>query len=58
MESELLTVEEVAKLCNRSVDTVRYWRYKGLGPRFARMGRRVMARRSDVLEWIDAQFAD
>jgi hypothetical protein len=40
------------------VNTVRYWRTIGYGPKSARIGRRVVYRRADVFAWIDSQFAD
>lgn len=55
--SELLGIEELAKLLGTPVNTVRYWRTIGYGPKSARVGRRVVYRRSEVLDWIDAQFA-
>ncbi|GAA4297645.1 helix-turn-helix transcriptional regulator [Mycobacterium paraffinicum] len=55
-QSDLITLEQVAEITNAPLNTVRYWRAMGQGPRFARIGRRVMARRSEVEAWIDAQF--
>jgi len=31
-------------------------RYCGKGPKSGKLGRRVMYRESDVVEWIDSQF--
>ena len=56
--SDLMTLEEVAERTKTSINTVRYWRHTGQGPKFARIGRRVMARRADVEAWIDAQFEE
>lgn len=55
--SELLGIEQLAELLGAPVNTVRYWRTIGYGPKSARMGRRVVYRRGDVLAWIDAQFS-
>ena len=55
-ESTLVTIDEVAEMLNTPLSTVRYWRQIGYGPKFARIGRRVMARRSVVEKWIDEQF--
>ena len=49
---QLLTVPEIAQLTNRSLDTVRYWRQYGRGPKTFRRGNRVYARKSDVLAWL------
>lgn len=55
---EYLTTEEVATYARTSVDTVRYWRTKGIGPHGARVGRRILYRRSDVEAWVHARFED
>lgn len=52
---ELLTIDEAATLLRTPVATLRYWRYLGTGPRSFRLGRRVVYRRTEVLDWIDAQ---
>jgi DNA-binding transcriptional MerR regulator len=54
--SEMLSIEQLAEKLKTSVNTVRYWRTIGYGPKSARIGRRVMYRRADVEAWIDAQF--
>lgn len=56
MSSELLTLEQFAELVNAPVNTVRFWRQTGYGPKSARIGRRVFYRRSEVEAWIDAHF--
>jgi hypothetical protein len=39
--------------------TLRYWRHLGSGPKSFKMGpRRVVYREQDVLEWVDAQYAE
>lgn len=52
--SPLMTTEEVAQYVRLSVETLRYFRQRDQGPRFARLGRRVMYRRQDVDNWIEA----
>jgi predicted DNA-binding transcriptional regulator AlpA len=52
----LLTLEQFAELVNTPVNTVRFWRQTGYGPKSARIGRRVMYRRAEVDAWLDAQF--
>ena len=54
-EHELLTITEVAELLRTPVATLRYWRHLRIGPPSFRIGRRVMYRRTDVEEWINAQ---
>lgn len=54
---DLMTTAEAAELLRTSPETLRYWRYVDMGPRSAKLGRRVMYRRADVEQWIEAQFA-
>lgn len=55
--SELITLPEVAEMANVSLSAVRRWRQDGTTDiRFARIGRRVMARRTEVQAWIDSHF--
>jgi hypothetical protein len=56
MSSDLLTLEQFAMMVNTPISTVRYWRLNGYGPRFARIGRRVMVRRAEAEAWVQAQF--
>lgn len=50
---KLLTLEEVAELTRTPLSTLRYWRHRGEGPNTFRLGRRVLARESDIRAWID-----
>jgi excisionase family DNA binding protein len=52
-QPELLTIAEAAALLRAPVATLRYWRHLGVGPRSFRLGRRVLYRRDDLLDWID-----
>lgn len=56
--SDLLTLEQFAELVNTPIGTVRYWRQTGYGPKYARIGRRVMVRRIDVETWLAERFAE
>ena len=53
----LLTNEDLAERVRRPLNTVRFWRYQGTGPKGANVGGRVMYRESDVEAWIEEQFA-
>ena len=56
---KMLTVAEVAAMIRVPQGTLRYWRHRGSGPRSFKMGpRRVVYREQDVLEWVDAQYAE
>lgn len=55
---ELMTTAEVAELLRTPAATLRYWRHLRTGPRSFRVGpRRVAYKRSDVLAWLDEQYA-
>jgi predicted DNA-binding transcriptional regulator AlpA len=54
--TDLMRTEEVSQETGIPAATLRYWRHIGTGPRSARLGRRVVYRRSDVEAWIAAQF--
>lgn len=48
---------ELAGRLNISPATLRYWRHRGDGPKWFKMGpRRVMYRVSDVQAWLDRQY--
>ncbi len=51
-----MTLDEFAEIADVSVETVRYWRRKGYGPRYARMGKRVKVLREEAERWIREQF--
>lgn len=55
-QPDLMTMKEVAAYMRTPLKTLRHWRYTGQGPRFARVGRRLLARRSDVDAWLNQQF--
>lgn len=55
-ETELMTIEEVAEWLRVSVASLRFWRYKGYGPKSARLGRGILYRRADVQVFVDAAF--
>jgi excisionase family DNA binding protein len=45
---ENLTTEEVAAMLRTPMETVRYWRHIGKGPKSFKVGRRVLYAREDV----------
>lgn len=47
---------EVAEWIRQNERTLRYWRAQGVGPRWAKLGRRIVYRESDVQAWIEEQF--
>lgn len=52
----LLRIEDVSAQTGIPVETLRYWRKEGRGPKFARIGRRLVCRPADLAAWLDAQF--
>lgn len=55
--NRLLYVEEVAEMIRKSPASFRYMIHVGTAPKSAKIGGRRMFRESDVLAWIDEQFA-
>jgi predicted DNA-binding transcriptional regulator AlpA len=53
---ELMTLEEAALFLKKSPAQMRWMRHMGTGPKSAKVGGRVMFRKSDVMKWVDAQF--
>lgn len=56
MTDQLLTLPEIAEMTRVPIDTLRWYRHRNTGPKMFRLGRRIVARESDVLAWIDEQF--
>lgn len=52
---DLLLLPEVAEITRRSIDTLRWLRHCGKGPRGHRSGRRVYYHRRDVMAWLEEQ---
>ncbi|GAB2721744.1 MULTISPECIES: AlpA family transcriptional regulator [unclassified Arthrobacter] len=55
MESELLTPAELAAKLHKTAPALAQWRYRGMGPKFVKLGSGVRYRASDVEAWLDAQ---
>ncbi|AAN12728.1 gp84 [Mycobacterium phage Omega] len=53
-----MTLEDFAREAQVSLATARYWRQVGYGPRYARIGRRVMVQREEAREWLKKQFQE
>ena len=52
----LLSADEVAEFLGVPVKTLYQWRYKGVGPSGARVGRHLRYRVADVEAWVDGQI--
>lgn len=55
--SDLMTLPQTAGYLNMSEKSLRWLRYTGEAPHAAKIGGRVMFRRSQVDAWIDQKFA-
>ncbi|UXN30695.1 helix-turn-helix domain-containing protein [Glutamicibacter sp. M10] len=54
----LMLIEEAAEFLRTPVNTMRFWRHKGIGPKSARVGGRIMFRRADLEAWLNEQFEE
>lgn len=57
MSKQLYTKAEVAEILRVPVSTLNYWRSRGEGPRFVRVGRRLACTEADLKAFIDALAA-
>lgn len=49
---ENMTMQEVSDQLRTPIDTLRYWRHLGKGPKSFKLGRRVLYNRADVEAFI------
>ena len=49
-----VTASEAAKALRVSPKTLERWRLEGFGCRWLRVGRKPLYRRSDLIDWLDA----
>jgi hypothetical protein len=52
---KLLNTAETSDRLRTPVETLRYWRHTGQGPKSFRIGRRVMYAEQDVITWLEEQ---
>lgn len=55
--SPYITTGELADLVRAPTSTVRYWRFKGTGPRSVKVGRHVLYLKAHVDAWLEEQHA-
>lgn len=53
----LWTLDEVSTYLGIPKETLYQWRYKGYGPKGARIGKHLRYRPEDVEAWVDGQVA-
>jgi predicted DNA-binding transcriptional regulator AlpA len=51
---DYFTTSELAGELELAENTLRVWRVQGRGPKFLKLGSRVVYRRSDIEEWLSA----
>lgn len=55
----MLSPAQVAEWTGLNQNTLRYWRWKGQGPKWFRLGAKtVKYRASDVQAWLDEAYAE
>jgi predicted DNA-binding transcriptional regulator AlpA len=52
----LLSQKQAARILGLSVRTLERHRVAGTGPRFARLGRLIRYRQSDLTDWVDGSL--
>jgi len=55
---ELIENAEAARILRILPQTLSVWRVEKRGPRFLKVGRRVLYRKSDVCTWLAAQLSE
>ena len=53
--ADLLTLSEVGAILGVPVNTLRWWRQQGSGPRFFKLGRRLVTTVGDLAAWVEDQ---
>lgn len=56
--ADFLTLSEVADILRVPVNTLRWWRQQGSGPRYFKIGRRLVTTVGDLRVWVEAQKQD
>jgi len=56
MASEFMTEKRVAEILHVSTMTMWRWRKQGVAPPYMRIGRKILYKFDDVLEWGDKQM--
>jgi len=54
-DNRWLTDQQVAGLLNMHVQSLRNWRFKGIGPEYSKLGRAVRYNFSDVLKFAETR---
>jgi hypothetical protein len=54
-DEDFLTLLEVAAILRVPVNTLRWWRQRGSGPEFFKIGRHLVTTIGDLRSWIEEQ---
>ena len=54
-DEDFLTLSEVAAILRVPVNTLRWWRQRGSGPKFFKIGRHLVTTIGDLRDWIEEQ---
>jgi predicted DNA-binding transcriptional regulator AlpA len=54
-DEDFLTLSEVAEILRMPVSTLRWWRQRGDGPQFFKIGRHLVTTIGDLRAWIQEQ---
>ena len=54
-DEDFLTLPEVAEILRVPVNTLRWWRQRGAGPPFFKIGRHLVTTIGDLRAWIQEQ---
>lgn len=57
-DDELLTTAQLAQEMHLTERAIEKWRMLGTGPRFAKIGRKVLYRRADIRAWVQSRTRD
>jgi excisionase family DNA binding protein len=52
---EWWTTAQLAEYIQVDAETLRHWRYQGIGPKYAKVGQQVRYRRAEVDRWLAQQ---
>src|SRR3712207_1026551 len=52
-DDDLLTITEASAILRVPVNTLRWWRHRGDGPRFFKIGRHLVTTIGDLAAWIE-----
>lgn len=50
-----INIEQAAIKLNVPISTMNFWRLKGKGPSWCKIGKRVFYQEPDLLEWVESR---